>query len=64
MLTNIKLEAFLHVGVAAASRLVVLLQDQDLLPRLGQRGPSCEASDAAPDDDDIQVLGHFVNIEA
>lgn len=62
-LTNIKLEAFLYEGVAAASSLVMLLQHQDFLPRLGQRGSSCQTTDTAPDDDDIQVRGHFVEAE-
>lgn len=62
-LTDIKLKAFLDVGVAASSGLVVLLQHQDLLPGLGQRGGGRQPADAAPDDDDVQVLGHFVEAE-
>lgn len=62
-LTDIKLKAFLYVGVAAASRLVMLFQHQDSLPRFGQRCSSCQPTDAAPDDNDIQVLGHFVKAE-
>lgn len=62
-LTNIKLKAFLYKGVAAAARLVMLLQHQDSLPRLGQRGSGGQPADTAPDDDDIQVLGHFVGAE-
>lgn len=60
---NIKLEAFLYEGVAAASCLVMLLQHQNSLPCLGQRGASCQPADTAPDDDDIQVRGHFVEAE-
>lgn len=62
-LTNIKLKAFLYVGVAAASCLVMLFQHQHSLPCLGECGSSCQPTDTAPDDDDIQVLGHFVKAE-
>lgn len=63
-LTNVKLEAFLDKGVAAASRLVMLLQQQDFLPRLGERGRSRQPADAAANDDHIQVLGHLIEAEA
>lgn len=62
-LTDIKLEAFLYVGVAAASCLVVLFQHQDPLPRFGECGSNCQPTDPAPDDNDVQVLGHFVKAE-
>lgn len=63
-LTNIKLKAFVDVGVAAASRLLVLLQHQDFLPGLGERGRRRQPADAAADNDHIQVLGHLIRAEA
>lgn len=63
-LTNIELEAFLDVGVAAASRLLVLLQHQDFLPRLGQRGRDRQPADAAANYDHVQVVGHLIEAEA
>lgn len=62
-LTNIELEALLDVGVAAASGLVVLLQNQDLLAGFGQRGCGRQPADAAADHDDVQVLRNFIRAE-
>lgn len=64
MLTNIKLKAFVDVGVAAASRLAVLLQHQHFLPGLGERGRGRQPADAAADHDHVQVLGHLIEPEA
>lgn len=63
-LTDIKLKAFVDVGVAAASRLLVLLQYQDFLPGLGERGPRREPADTAANNYHIQVLGHLIRAEA
>lgn len=64
MLTNIELEAFLDVGVAAASRLVMLLQHQDFLSCFGERGRGRQPADAAANYDHVQVLGHLIEAEA
>lgn len=63
LLTNIKLEAFLYVGVAAASRLVMLFQHQDSLPCFGQRGSGRQPANTATDDNDIQIPRHLVKTE-
>lgn len=63
-LTHVELEALLNVGVAAASSLVVLLQNQDLFAGFGQRGCGRQATDATADHDDIQVLGDFIGAES
>lgn len=62
-LTHVKLEALLDVGVAAASGLVVLLQNQDLLAGFGQRGCGRQPANAAADHDDVQVLRDFIGAE-
>ena len=62
-LTDIELEALLHEGVAAAPGLVVLLQEQDLTARLGQRGGDRQAPDPAADHDHVQVLRDPVHAE-
>ena len=62
-LTDVKLKAFLQVGVAAAPRLVVLLQQQDLTTHLGQRGGHRQAPDTTADHDHVQVLRDLVHAE-
>lgn len=63
LLTNVKLKAFLYVGVAAASCLVMLFQHQDSLPCFGQRGSHCQPPNTTTDNNGIQVLRHFVKTE-
>ena len=54
--------AFLvYKGVECASSLVVLLQYEDLLPRLGQDGRSDEAAWAAAHHDGVQVRGDLLD---
>lgn len=62
-LTDVELEAFLDVGVAAAPGLVVLLQQQHLPTGFGQRGGHRQAPDPAADDDHVQLLWDLVNAE-
>lgn len=62
-LTNIKLKALLYVSVAAASSLVMLFQDQNLLSCFSKCGCGWQSTNATSDHDHIQVLGHFVDTE-
>ena len=50
---------FVNEGMATSSRVVVLLQDQHLLPRLGQDGSRGHPADPAPNDDGVQVIRDF-----
>ena len=50
---------FIDERVAAASRLVVLLQYEDPLPRLGHDGPSGHPPNTRPDDDGVKMLGNL-----
>ena len=50
-------------GVAAASGLIMLLQDQNLLPGLGHDGRGGQAADPAADDDRIEALRNLIRTE-
>ena len=56
LLTDIEFEALFDVCVAAAAGLVVLLQHQHLLARLGHDGGHRQASDAAAHHHSINAL--------
>ena len=58
-LTDIKLKALLMECVTAAPGPIVLLQNQDFFPDLGQQHRNTEPTDPAADDDGIQVFGDF-----
>lgn len=63
LLTNIKLKALVLEGVCAASGLIVLLQNQNLLPGFGQKCGGRQSSDTTPDHHCIQSGGNSVDAE-
>ena len=50
---------FVNEGVAAASSLVMLLQQQNPLTRLGHDGPGGHGPDTRADDDGVKMLGNL-----
>ena len=49
--------------MTASTSLIVLLQHKDLLSGLGHDRGRREASNAAADDDGVEVLRNFVDVE-
>lgn len=60
-LTHIKLKSLVLKGVCAASSLIMLLQNNNLLPSFGQKSGRCQTSDTTADHHRIQSRGNTVH---
>ena len=61
---HVPLVPVVQEGVAAAARLIVLLQHQDPSPGLGEDGARRHPPDAGADDDRVQSVRDLVQAEA